>query len=191
MQAVVHFLLPALGTATAIIGGAGAWGQRHLKRLLAFSTVSHMGLLLIALALVTPLGLAGFCGYFVGHGLVKASLFMLAGICLANLGGADEIALRGKGREMKLAGLAGGLGGLLLAGLPVGIMSVGADYIDSAAGSAGHSWIKLGLILGNGLTGAAVLRASGRIFLGLGPEPGREGQAPSVPEAEPGNVRVG
>ena len=64
--------------------------QRHLKRLLAFSTISHMGMLLIAVGLLDPLALAGAAVYTVAHGLVKGSLFLLAGILLHCLGTVDE-----------------------------------------------------------------------------------------------------
>jgi multicomponent Na+:H+ antiporter subunit D len=161
--------------------------QRHLKRLLAFSTVSHMGVLLMALALVTPAGVAGFLAYLVGHGMVKAALFMVAGILLARLGSVDGLALRGKGRPFWPAGLACGLGGLLLGGLPVGVMDEGAGLIDTATTAAGSPWSAAPLVLGTGLTGAAVLRAAGRIFVGLGSRPGLEEKAPHENEREPQN----
>ncbi len=185
VQAMVHGLLMPLGALTAILGGLAALEQRHIKRLLAFSTISHMGVLLIALALVTPMGIAGFLAYLVGHGLVKAALFMIAGILLARLGGIDAIALRGKGRKLWPAGIACALGGLLLGGLPVGVMDEGAKLIDAAATASGQGWIAAPMVLGTGLTGAAVLRAAGRVFAGLGKRPDAEANAPTEDEREP------
>ncbi|HSU07263.1 MAG TPA: proton-conducting transporter membrane subunit [Acetobacteraceae bacterium] len=187
---VAHTLLLWLGGATAIIGGLAAVEQRHLKRMLAFSTVAHMGVLLIALALLTPAGVAGFFAYLIGHGLVKSALFMIAGICLASLGGIDELGLRGAGRTIWPVGLAAALGGLLLGGLPIGIMDSGTSTIDAAAAATGRDWIEVPIILGTGLTGAAVLRAIGRIFFGLGPTPGEEARAPSDQEQEAANRPV-
>ncbi len=187
VQRVIHGLLLSLGALTAIVGGVSALAQRHLKRLLAFSTIAHMGVLLIALALVTPASVAGFVAYLIGHGLVKAALFMVAGILLANLGGIDEISLRGAGKGLWPVGLACGLGGLLLGGLPIGIMDEGTRMIDAAASAAGRGWTDVPIVLGSGLTGAAVLRAAGRIFVGLGSEPGDEAQAPTAQEREPSN----
>ncbi len=179
VQRLVHGLLLWLGALTAILGGFAALEQRHLKRLLAFSTVSHMGVLLMALALVTPGAVAGFLAYLIGHGMVKAALFMIAGILLARLGSVDAIALRGKGAALWPAGLACGLGGLLLGGLPVGIMDDGEGLIDAAGTTAGGSWPLAPLILASSLTGAAVLRATGRVFAGLGARPGEEQEAPA------------
>ncbi len=187
VQHLVHGLLLSLGAVTTLLGGLAALEQRHIKRLLAFSTVSHMGVLLMALALMTPAGIAGFPAYLVGHGMVKAALFMIAGILLARLGSVDAIVLRGKGRNLWPAGVACGLGGLLLGRLPVGVMDQGADLIDGAATAAGASWSAAPLVLGTGLTGAAVLRVTGRVFAGLGSRPGLEEEAPHENEREPQN----
>ncbi|HEY6433439.1 MAG TPA: proton-conducting transporter membrane subunit [Acetobacteraceae bacterium] len=184
VQQVAHTLLLWLGAVTAIIGGLAAARQRHLKRMLAFSTIAHMGILLIALALLTPAALPGFFTYLVGHGLVKSALFMIAGICLASLGGIDELGLRGVGRQIWPVGLAAALGALLLGGLPVGMMDAGTEAIDAATTQAGHGWIDIPIILAAGLTGAAVLRATARIFAGLGPTPGEEARAPTDQEQE-------
>ncbi len=185
VQRLVHGLLLWLGALTAILGGMAALEQRHLKRLLAFSTISHMGVLLMALALLTPAGIAGFLAYLIGHGMVKAALFMIAGILLARLGSVDALVLRGKGRALWPAGLACCLGGLLLGGLPVGVMDQGAGLIDAAGTGSGLSWLAAPLVLGTGLTGAAVLRAAGRVFAGLGSQPGEEEEAPHENEREP------
>jgi multicomponent Na+:H+ antiporter subunit D len=98
-------------------------------------------------------------------------------------GDIDELRLRGKGRDLPLTGLVFGMGGLLLAGLPFGLMDDGRTLVDKAA-EAGHAWIPYVMALGSALTGAAVLRAGGRVFLGLGPEPGEEAAARSKPEHE-------
>ena len=111
---VVHSLLLGFGVASTLIGGVMAVSQRHLKRLLAFSTISHAGILLIGLALLSQGSVSGMLVYLVGHGLVKASLFMVTGILLATRGGIDEIGLRGMGRGIAPAGVAMAFAGLLL-----------------------------------------------------------------------------
>jgi multicomponent Na+:H+ antiporter subunit D len=125
--------------------------------------------------------------YFAGHGLVKGALFMVAGILLATQAGIDEIGLRGMGKPIWPAGVAMGLAGLLLAGLPVGAMRGGSDLIEAAARDAGRPWLIAVLMFGAAGTGAAVLRAAGRIFLGLGPVAGEEESAPTEAERENAN----
>jgi multicomponent Na+:H+ antiporter subunit D len=184
IHTVVHRLLLGMGVASAIVGGVMALIQRHIKRLLAFSTISHIGILVIGLALLSRGGLAGMFVYMVGHGLVKATLFMVAGILLATRRSIDEIGLRGSGRGIWPVGLAMASGGLLLAGLPIGLMDEGSKRIADAARDAGQGWLILAIVIGAACTGAAVLRVTGRVFLGLGESPGEEERAPTEEEQE-------
>jgi multicomponent Na+:H+ antiporter subunit D len=183
IQLVIHSLLLGMGGVSVVVGGIMALIQRHVKRLLAFSTISHIGVLLIGLALLNQVGLTGMLIYLVGHGLVKAALFMIAGILLAACGGIDEIGLRGQGRTIWPAGIAMAVGGLLLAGLPVGLMATGAGFIESASG-APRLWLMVAMVMGSACTGGAVLRAAGRIFIGWGAWPGEEERGPTDEERE-------
>lgn len=98
VQQALPALLIGLGSFTALLGGWMALLQRHLKRMLAFSTISHAGIMLTGLGALTVDGTGGMLVYVVGHGLVKGALFMIAGILLATQASIDEIALRGLGR---------------------------------------------------------------------------------------------
>ena len=181
---VIRVLFMAMGAFSTVIGGVMALLQRHIKRLLAFSTISHVGLLLIGVALWNGQALAGMFVYFIGHGLVKGALFMVAGICLALCGSIDELDLRGKGREIWPAGIVLALGGLLLAGLPFGMMSGGSDFIAAGAKVSRQEWLMWFVVLGAACTGGAVLRTSGRVFLALGPVPGEERHSPTEDDKE-------
>ena len=181
---IVHGLLLALGCVTAVLGGIMAWSQRHLKRLLAFSTISHIGIMMTGLASLSPVGLAGLMVYVVGHGLVKAALFMLVGVLLAMRASVDELDLRGLGQGLFPAGLLTAVAALLLGGAPIGILHGGADLVSLAVPAVAGPPIHAAVLIGTALTGAAVLRAAGRVYLGLGPDPGDEAQAPSDKEQE-------
>lgn len=181
---VMHTLVLGMGAASAVLGGVTALFQRHLKRLLAFSTIGHVGIMLVGLALLDHAGLAGMLLYLFGHGLVKGSLFMVAGILLATRASIDELELRGLGRGLAPAGLAMGAAGLLLAGLPFGLMDAGSDLLRTAARLSGEGWVVPCVLVGAVCTGAAVLRATGRIFLGLGTAGGDEAQSPTDEEQE-------
>ena len=158
--------------------------QRHVKRLLAFSTISHAGIMLIGCSLFSANGEAGVLLYMLGHGLVKGALFMTAGILLATLGGIDELGLRGLGKQIWPAGIAMAVGGLMLAGAPLGLMEHGTRFIEAAAESSGDFWAAAVMMIGGALTGGAVLRATGRIFLGVGAIAGDEERAPTEEEQE-------
>jgi multicomponent Na+:H+ antiporter subunit D len=181
---VVHTLLLGMGVGSAVVGGVMALIQRHIKRLLAFSTISHVGIMLIGLALLDHAGLSGMLVYLVGHGLVKGALFMIAGILLATCGGIDEIGLRGMGRDIWPAGIAMAVGGLLLAGLPFGLMGEGTRLIETGSQHMAGAWTELPLLVGGACTGGAVLRVAGRVFLGLGQMPGEEERSPTEEEQE-------
>ena len=146
-DAVEHFFL-ALGATSAVLGAVMALLQRHFKRLLAFSTMSHMGILLLAFSLLHHTALTGMFAYLVGHGLVKGALFIVAGILLSMLGGIDEHQLRGKGSALWPVGLLMALGALLLAGASVGAdgqrfreVGNGCPGCRQKPGSPSSSWL--------------------------------------------------
>ena len=179
---IVHSLFLWLGTVTALIGGVMAFAQRHIKRLLAFSTIAHLGIMLTGIAALTPAALGGFLLYLFGHGLVKATLFMIAGILLARCNSSDEIMLYGKGRQLWPAGIVMAIAGLLLGGLPVGSLHDATDIFTSRLSVVG-----IIIVVSTALTGAAVLRVAARVFLGLSGTPGPEITAPTEREREKGN----
>jgi multicomponent Na+:H+ antiporter subunit D len=166
-EAVTIVLLVA-GALTAVVGAVMCFSQRHLKRMLAFATISHVGLFLIGIALLEPEGLAGTAIYVMADGAIKASLFVGVGVIQHRYASVDELALRGRGRDLPLTAALMALGGLALASLPPFGPFLGKSMIDDAATAAGHGWVVAVMVFASALTGGAVLRASGRIFLGLG-----------------------
>jgi multicomponent Na+:H+ antiporter subunit D len=167
-QAQLRGVLLVLGSVTALLAAIMCFEQRNVKRLLAFSTISHMGVMVMGVGLLTRDGLAGTAAYVVGHGFIKASLFLSAGILLHRYESVDEIELAGRGRGNWLLGILFALGGLGLAGLPPFGTCLGDSWIGDSAGKVGSSWIEVFVFLAAVVTGAAVLRATGRIFLGWG-----------------------
>lgn len=81
-DAHVHFapLLAILGVVNIIYGALTAFAQGNLKRRLAYSSISHMGFVLLGIASYTDLGLNGAVLQMVSHGLIAASLFFLSGV---------------------------------------------------------------------------------------------------------------
>src|SRR5881227_927446 len=112
-------ILIAFGTLTALWGAVMCFAQRHIKRLLAFSTISHVGMFLCGIGLLSAKGLAAVAVYVVGHGLTKAALFMLTGVLIHRYSDIDEFDLHGKGRAIPIAGVLFAVGGVLLSAIPV------------------------------------------------------------------------
>jgi multicomponent Na+:H+ antiporter subunit D len=161
-------ILIALGAVTAVWGAIMCYAQRHLKRLLAFSTISHVGVIACGIGLLTARGLAGAATYVVGQGLTKGALFMLVGVLLHRFGTVDEFALHGSGRGLRLTGALFGIGGLALAAMPGVTMFFGKSLLDAGALERDYAWLPTVLVISSVLTGGAVLRLTGRIFLGWG-----------------------
>src|SRR6185437_16174878 len=66
----LRVLFVSVGVITAVVAAIMCFSQRNLKRLLAFSTISHVGLMTLGIGLFTASGLAGAAIYTLGHGLV-------------------------------------------------------------------------------------------------------------------------
>ncbi|HEX4718700.1 MAG TPA: proton-conducting transporter membrane subunit [Thermoleophilaceae bacterium] len=179
----LRMVLVGLGVVTAVVAGVNCFQQRHLKRLLAFSTISHMGIVICGVALLGDRALAGAAAYALGHGLAKGSLFLGTGTLLYHYGSIDEFELRGKGRDLPLLGVVFVAGALVLATAPLVTTFFGKSLIDDAALSADYWWLPAVLALASGLTGAAVLRATGRVFLGWGTPAPRDPEGTESEEA--------
>ncbi|MBD2100876.1 NAD(P)H-quinone oxidoreductase subunit 4 [Leptolyngbya sp. FACHB-261] len=73
-------VLVVLGVVNILYGAFTAFAQTHLKRRLAYSSISHMGFVLVGIASFTELGLNGAVLQMVSHGLIAAALFFLSGV---------------------------------------------------------------------------------------------------------------
>jgi NAD(P)H-quinone oxidoreductase subunit 4 len=81
-HAHVYFapMLAILGVVNIVYGALAAFSQDNLKRRLAYSSISHMGFVLIGIASFTALGINGAVLQMISHGLIAAALFFLAGV---------------------------------------------------------------------------------------------------------------
>lgn len=176
-------ILVSVGVASAFLGGAMAFLQRDLKRMLAFVTISQIGIGLVGIGLLTARSLAGTTLYIVADGLVRGSLLLVVGLLVRRLKVGDE--LNAHGRGLPVSGVVFVAGGLLLAGLPPTGAFLGRALIEQGA-TGGYGWLPLALTAASILSGGAVLRAAGRVYLGWGakeePVLGREQVRPEEEE---------
>ena len=192
--AALRAIFVSLGVVTTILGGGMCFGQRNLKRLLAFSTISHVGLMVIGLGLFSVEGLAGTAFYILGHGGAKAGLFLCAGIILHRRESIDEIDLRGKTKCIPLTMAALVLGAAALCGTPLSGESIGDTLTHSGANGAGYGWIDWIAMASGILTSGAIFRWAGRTFAGWGPpvpeRPAEPQKTPEKPETTSGHQRT-
>ncbi len=73
-------VLVILGVVNIVYGACCAFAQTNLKRRLAYSSIAHMGFVLIGIASYTEIGISGAVLQMVSHGLIAASLFFLSGV---------------------------------------------------------------------------------------------------------------
>jgi NADH-quinone oxidoreductase subunit M len=73
-------MLMGLALFALIYGGLLAWRQTDLKRMIAYSSVSHMGVVLLGIATLNQAGITGAMMQMISHGLVAGSLFLLIGL---------------------------------------------------------------------------------------------------------------
>ncbi|MET9452617.1 complex I subunit 5 family protein [Streptomyces cinerochromogenes] len=159
--------LVTLGALTAVTGAVMCWYQRHIKRLLAYSTVAHTGLFLVGLGVLSPEGDDGVALYLLGHAGVKAALFACAGALLDRFASVDEHALHGRGRPLRATAVMFAVGALGLAGLPPFGTALGKAVTEEAVGGP----LTVVYVAASAITAGAVLRVTARVFLGLGPRP--------------------
>jgi multicomponent Na+:H+ antiporter subunit D len=184
-RAAISHLFLALGVITAIVGALFCFRTRHVKRLLAFSTISHSGMFLAGFALFTPLGLAGAAMYVLSHAFVKAALFLGAGIVLHRLHSVNESWLHGRGRHLPVTGVIFTAAGLGLADLPPFGTFLGKGWIDD---SAAAPWLTAVFVLCTVLAAGAVLRVAGGVFYGLGDPPGEDPRMAAEANEETGET---
>jgi multicomponent Na+:H+ antiporter subunit D len=167
----LRVILITFGAATTLIGGIMCYAEHHLKRLLAFSTISHAGMMLLAMAIGSPLAIAAMLTYVLAHALIKSSLFFTSGIILHRLRSVSERPLFRKGTGLPYTALLWFLGGAGLAAGPGFITMLAEAGVARAEELAHLHGISLLFLIGGILTGAAVFRVGMHTFFGWGSEP--------------------
>jgi len=110
--------LAVLGILTLLVGEICAFSQNNIKRMLAYSSIGQIGLILFALAIGTSYGVAGGLFQLLSHTLSKALLFLAAGYMIYRAGSMEISAMEGMGKKMPITCLAFTIGAFSLVGLP-------------------------------------------------------------------------
>ena len=123
--------LAIVGVASVLYGSLTAISQKDIKRMVAYSSIGHMGYVLVACAAGTELSLLGAVGQMVSHGLILAILFYLVGVIEAKVGTRELDKLNGllnpiRGLPLTSALLV--LSGMASAGIP-GLVGFIAEFL--------------------------------------------------------------
>ncbi|CAN5733673.1 Na+/H+ antiporter subunit D [soil metagenome] len=103
---------------TMVVGVLGAAAQMHVRRILSFHIISQIGYMILGLAIYTPMGLVGAIFYLFHHIIVKANLFLIAGV-IRHLTGSEDLArIGGLWKRKPWLGVIFLIPALSLAGIP-------------------------------------------------------------------------
>ncbi len=145
-----RLLVAALAALTMTTGNLVALTQTSIKRLLAYSSIAHVGYLLMGLAALSPLASTGLMLYLVGYAVTNMLVFVCA-IAFFNREGKDEIsALAGLADRSPFLAAAMAAALFSLAGLPFFAGFTVKFYLFSATAKAGLLWLA-GIAITNSL----------------------------------------
>ncbi|MBD2845874.1 NADH-quinone oxidoreductase subunit M [Paenibacillus sp. IB182496] len=162
--------LAVLGAISMLYGAVLALVQRDLKRVLAYSSVSHMGLVLLGFATLRDIGLQGAVFLLISHGLIAALLFLLVGSLYERTHTTELDRLGGLARELPFMCGILLVAGLALLGLP-GLSGFVGEFLVLLGLFETMPWIAAVAGLGLVITAAYVLRAVLAVAYGEPREP--------------------
>jgi multicomponent K+:H+ antiporter subunit A len=179
------WLVGSAGLITFILGAYLAIFQQDLKGLLAYSTISHLGLITLLIGLDTPLGLVAAIFHIMNHATFKASLFMAAGIIDHESGTRDIRRLSGLREFMPVTATLAMIAAAAMAGVPLlnGFLSKEmffAETIETHDGSLVDDALPYMVTLASMFTVAYSLRFIRDVFFGPAPT-----QLPRTPHEPP------
>ena len=154
-----------LGTVNIVYGAFVAMAQTDFKRLVAYSSVSHMGFVLLGLASLTPEGLNGALFQMVSHGLVTGAMFALVGVLYDRTHTRDLAAFGGLGARVPV------YAGLLIffslasLGLP-GLSGFVGEFLSLIGGFGVFRWPTIVSVLGIVVAAAYMLKVMQQVLLG-------------------------
>lgn len=177
---VIAPVVAVLGVVGILWGGLVCLVERDLKRLIAYSSVAHMGFVALGLATGTRTGLQAALFMNIAHGVISALLFFVVGGLKERWGSVDLTRTRAALREVSprlgfalLLGLAASLGLPGLAGFWGEFLTVYAAWSPAAAGPERTvmRWCAAGAALGTALAAAYALRVARIVWVGDEPGP--------------------
>jgi len=172
--------VPWIAGVSALVAAGAALRETDLKRLIAYSTISQIGFILLGLATGNEAGIAGGLFYILTHGLAKSGLFLCAGIVEQNAGTRDITKLGGLFNTMPITALAFMLCSFSVMGIPP-LGGFFAKYlVFSGAIASGRFAVTSVFVVGAFMTILYLFRAFFMVFLGNNNLQAKEGSLEMV-----------
>ena len=160
------WLVGAIACINIVYGALSAMAQSDLKYVVAYSSVSHMGIVMLGIATLTEQGLNGAVFQMVAHGIMTGLFFALVGLVYEKAHSRAIFTMGGFGRMMPGIATAFAIGGFSSLGLPATAGFVAEFLTFVGAWSSAHPWWLFPAVIGAFLTSIYVLRVVRQIFWG-------------------------
>ncbi|MBA2452404.1 MAG: putative monovalent cation/H+ antiporter subunit A [Chloroflexia bacterium] len=181
-------ILVTAGGLTMIVGAYLAFPQSDLKRVLAYSTVSALGTLVLLIGIGTERAIEGAVVFLLVHSLYKGALFLVAGIIDHGTGTRDINMLGGLRKAMPITAVVAGLAALSMAGLPPMFGFIGKELVYDAL--VEESGFVPRFVAGITVAANILLLVIAGI-VGIGPFFGRNRDTPEHPHEAPPSLLTG
>jgi NADH-quinone oxidoreductase subunit M len=160
------WLVGGIACINVVYGALSAMAQVDLKYVIAYSSVSHMGLVMLGAATLTEAGLNGSVFQMFAHGIMTGLFFALVGLVYEKAHSREIFKMGGFGRIMPGIATAFTVGGLSSLGLPATAGFVAELLTFMGAWRSDHPWWLFPAVAGTFLTAVYVLRVTKQIFWG-------------------------
>lgn len=162
----LKYVLLAIGALSVVFGALAALGQSDFKRMLAYSSISQIGYIVMGLGCATELGLAGAVFHLFNHSIFKSLLFVNSAAVEFQAGTRDMDRLSGLSAKMPVTGFTSVLAMLSTAGVPPLAGFWSKLIIVIALWTAGFHFFAVIAILASILTLGYLLSMQRRVFFG-------------------------
>ncbi|HKE85821.1 MAG TPA: NADH-quinone oxidoreductase subunit M [Vicinamibacterales bacterium] len=160
------WLVGLIACINIVYGALSAMAQTDLKYVIAYSSVSHMGVVMLGAATLTVVGLNGSVFQMFAHGIMTGLFFALVGLVYEKAHSREIFKMGGFGSMMPGIATAFTIGGLSSLGLPATAGFLAELLTFLGAWSSAHRWWLFPGVLGAFLTSVYVLRVAKQIFWG-------------------------
>ena len=181
--------ITTIGAVTMVLGATRAMLETDLKRVLAYSTISALGILMLLFAIGTPAAAVAGLVYLVAHACYKGALFLVAGAIEHETGTRDVAVLGGLRAAMPVTALAAGLAAASMAGIPLFSGFIAKEQLYDTVRHAAFPGAWVGILIAAAVVASMCLGAAG-LIAGVAPFHGRAIPTPA-PHDAPLALRAG
>jgi multicomponent Na+:H+ antiporter subunit A len=176
------FSLTVAGALTMIGASYRAVLETDLKRILAYSTISALGFLMLLLGIGTPQAVIAAVVYLLAHACYKGALFLVAGAVEHETGSRDVMAFAGLRLAMPRTALAAMLAAASMAGIPLFFGFIAKEQVYESIGTSGFAGLWPGIVIAAAVA-ASIFQGAAALIAGVSPFVGPAAEARDRHEA--------